>query len=312
VTPDSDYCRLFPDRADPGAGAYRYIATILTMIPPADRSRPPLNPPELVACRGGAPDRPASRSGADSAGFLYPSVDSADMNEGLRVRERLGVADAVTLVNAAVGVTAAVVALSDPALSARLVLLAAIADALDGIVARQFGSTAVGPLLDSVTDVVSFGATPALFVYGAAAAEWGWLGQGPLAAPPVEAAAALAAAAVFVVMSVIRTALYTEFVGEGENRPGIQNTLAATILVTAYLAGLTTVPVLLVVSVVLSLAMVAPVAYPKLLARDAGVLGVVQAGAILAPMAYNRAFPRVLLVAALAYMLLGPFFYWGE
>jgi archaetidylserine synthase len=234
------------------------------------------------------------------------------MDEGLQVRERLGVADVVTLSNAVVGVVGAVVALSDPSLAARLILLAAILDAVDGIVARSFGSTRVGPLLDSITDVVSFGATPALFVYGAAAAEWGWLADGPLAAPPAQAVAALGVASLFVIMSVLRTALYSEFVGPDENRPGIQNTLAATILVTAYLAGLALVPALLVTSVVLSLAMVAPVAYPKLLARDAGVLGVVQAGAIVAPAVASRILPRILLVAALAYMLLGPRYYWGE
>jgi CDP-diacylglycerol--serine O-phosphatidyltransferase len=199
------------------------------------------------------------------------------MDEGLRVRERLGVADVVTLLNAVIGLTAAVVALSDPSLAARLILLAAIFDAIDGIVARQFGSTTVGPLLDSVADVVSFGATPALFVYGAAAAEWGWLADGPLAAPPGEAAAALGVGSLFVVMSILRTALYTEFVGPDEKRPGIQNTLAATIVVTAYLAGLANVPALLLVSTVLSLAMVAPVAYPKLLARDATVDGTIRA-----------------------------------
>jgi len=234
------------------------------------------------------------------------------MDEGLRVRERLGVADLVTLFNAVIGLAGAVIALSDPSLAARLVLLAAISDAIDGIVARRFGGTTVGPLLDSVADVVSFGATPALFVYGAAAAEWGWLADGPLAAPPGEAAAALGAGSLFVVMSILRTALYSEFVGPDENRPGIQNTLAATIVVTAYLAGLTSVPALLVLSAVLSLAMVAPVAYPKLLARDAAALGVVQAVAILAPAARSRVFPRTLLVAALAYMTLAPRFYWAE
>ena len=243
---------------------------------------------------------------------MYPVTDSGGMNEGLRVRERIGVADTITLANAVVGFVAGVVALTDPALAARLVLLAAIADALDGIVARQFGGTQVGPLLDSVTDVVSFGATPALLIYGAAAAEWGWLGDGLLAAPPAQAATALAVGGAFVVFSVLRTALYSEFVDEGANRPGIQNTLGATILAAAYLAGFTWVPGLLAVALVLSVAMVAPVGYPKLLARDAGILGVVQAAAIVAPLAYGRVLPRFLLVAALGYMLLAPRYYWGE
>ena len=243
---------------------------------------------------------------------MYQVAISGGMNEGLRVCERLGVADVVTLANAVVGFIAGVVALSDPGLAARLLLLAAIADALDGIVARQFGGTDVGPLLDSVTDVVSFGATPALFLYGAAAAEWGWLGDGLASAPLARATAAVAVGSLFVVFSVLRTALYSEFVGADENRPGIQNTLGATILAAAYLAGLTWVPSLLAVAAVLAVAMVAPVPYPKLLARDAGVLGVVQAGAIVAPLALGRLLPRVLLVSALAYMLLAPRFYWGE
>ena len=243
---------------------------------------------------------------------MYSLTDHGGMNEGLRVRERLGVADVITLANAVVGFAAGVVALSDPQLAARLLLLAAIADALDGIAARTFGGTEVGPLLDSVTDVVSFGATPALLVVGVAGAEWGWLGEGIAAAPPAEAVATVGAGAVFVVFSVLRTGLYSQFVGPDENRPGIQNTLGATVLAAAYLAGLTWIPGLLAATVVLSVAMVAPIPYPKLLARDAGVLGVVQAAAIVAPLAFGRVLPRFLLVAALGYMFLAPRFYWGE
>jgi CDP-diacylglycerol--serine O-phosphatidyltransferase len=52
------------------------------------------------------------------------------------------------------------------------------------------------------------------------------------------------------------------------------------------------------------------VPYPKLAARDALVMGVAQVGAILLPAVFYRAFPRLLLVAALAYMCLGPWYYW--
>ncbi|ACV48502.1 MULTISPECIES: protein sorting system archaetidylserine synthase [Halomicrobium] len=227
---------------------------------------------------------------------------------GLAVRRRLGVADTVTLVNAVIGFAAAVVAYSDPALAARLILLAAIADALDGIVARFAGNTEVGPLLDSITDVVSFGATPALFVHGVAREAYGPLGE---ADTPLRIGLVVLASS-FVVFSVVRTAFYTVYVDEGEQRPGIQNTLAATILAAAYLAGVAPVPVLLAGTVVLSALMIAPVGYPKLRARDALVLGLVQAGAIVDPGAFQRVFPRVLLVAAVAYLALAPRYYWGE
>ncbi len=231
----------------------------------------------------------------------------------LRVRERLGLADVMTLLNAAVGVVAMVAAVTlGPDVAARLVLLAAVADGLDGIIARERGGTQVGPYLDSMADIVSFGAAPALFLFGATF-ELITLSLPPGTPSPgvVALLAAAAVPAVFVTFSLVRTALYTVYVGD-ENRPGIQNTLAASILAAGYLAGVTSVPLLLAGGVVLSVLMVAPVPYPKLAARDALAMGVVQAGAILAPAVGGRAFPRVLLAAALAYMTLAPRFYWGE
>jgi archaetidylserine synthase len=226
----------------------------------------------------------------------------------LRVRDRLGVADVMTLANAALGVVAmAVAVLGRPVLVAQLILLAVIADALDGIIARWRGGTPVGPYLDSMADIVSFGTATGLFVFAVARDEWGTLTENPELF-----VAAAGTAAVFVIFSLVRTALYTVFVDEDENRPGIQNTLAAAILAASYLAGLTIVPVILAVTLVLSVAMVAPVPYPKLVVRDAFGMGIVQTAAIAAPNALNSLFPVLLLIAALAYMFLSPWFYWGE
>jgi archaetidylserine synthase len=230
----------------------------------------------------------------------------------LQVVDRLGWADAMTLLNSAIGVLALVAAvLGEVQLVAQLILLAAIADGLDGVIARQFGSTRVGPYLDSMADIVSFGTTPAIFVFVAVREEFReevWT----LSEEPEMAAVAGVVAAGFVVFSLVRTALYTVYVGEDEHRPGIQNTLASSILAAAYLAGLTNVPALLAVTVVLSVLMVAPVPYPKLRDRDAIVLGVLQMAAILFPTVLQRVFPRALLLCALAYLTLAPRFYWGE
>jgi CDP-diacylglycerol--serine O-phosphatidyltransferase len=238
--------------------------------------------------------------------FLYTLTDGVGMS--LRVADRLGLADVMTLANAAVGVVAmAMAALGEVQLVAQLILLAAVADGLDGIIARSRGGTAVGPYLDSMADIVSFGTAPALFVFVAADDIWGPLGEEPL-----YFAGAAGVAALFVVLSLVRTALYTVYVEVDENRPGIQNTLASSILAAAYLAGLTIVPALLAATTVLSVLMVAPVPYPKLAARDALVMGVVQMGAILAPTTLQQLFPRALLVAALGYLALAPRFYWEK
>jgi CDP-diacylglycerol--serine O-phosphatidyltransferase len=228
----------------------------------------------------------------------------------LRVRERLSLADAVTLLNAVIGVVAMIAAITEgPAIAARLILLAAVADGLDGIIARSQGGSEVGPILDSIADVVSFGAAPAMFLFALVRETWG-----PLGTDPVLLAVAVAPA--FVVLSVVRTALYTVYVGEDQKRPGIQNTLAASILTVGFLAAGTAVPAetaaiaVLGASPMLGLLMIAPIAYPKLTDRDALVMGVVQAAVIVRPDALERVFPRALLLVALAYMLLAPRFYW--
>ena len=225
-----------------------------------------------------------------------------------RLAERLGPADVVTLANAAVGVTAVAVALTGRlGLVARLLLLAAVADGLDGIIARRYGGTAVGPTLDAMADVVSFGAAPAVFVLAVARQ-----GMPPLAVEPTGYAIAGAVAALVVCLSLLRSAMYTVHFPDASRRPGIQNTLLASILAAAYLSGLTQPYAIVVVAAVLAVLQIAPIPYPKLLARDAFAMGVVQFAAILAPTVAGRVLPRALLVAAMAYMVLAPWFYWGE
>jgi len=226
----------------------------------------------------------------------------------LRAHERLGLADVVTLLNATLGVVAMTVAITGrPQLVAQLILFAAVADGLDGIIARKYGGTAVGPYLDSMADIVSFGTAPALFVFAIARDSWG-----PMTDDPIQYALVAGIASLFVVFSLARTALYTVYVGENEDRPGIQNTLGSSILAAAFLAGLTNVPAILAACALLSVLMIAPIPYPKLAARDALMMGVVQMGAILVPTVFQRAFPRALLVAALAYLTLAPWYYWEE
>lgn len=231
-----------------------------------------------------------------------------------RVRDRLAVADVVTLLNAGLGVVAMVAAVTEgPALAARLILLAAVADGLDGLVARHLGSSEVGLTLDSMADIVSFGTAPAVLLFAVAHRAWE-----PLASAPVFYAAAVLVPTLFAVLALLRAALYTVYYGEETTRPGVQNTLAASMLAVGYLAvgamlspG-TTATAALAAGTVLAVLMLAPLPYPKLLDRDALGMGVVQIGAVVFPTALSRAFPRALLLAATAYLLLAPRFYWAD
>lgn len=54
---------------------------------------------------------------------------------------------------------------SNPVLSSGLILIAVIMDALDGIVARRYGSSDDGILYDTMGDIVSFSIAPSYLIY---------------------------------------------------------------------------------------------------------------------------------------------------
>lgn len=221
---------------------------------------------------------------------------------------RMSLADAVTISNAALGFLTVVLAFSDPMVAARLLLLAAIADGLDGVVARAYGGSPAGEYLDSLADVASFAVAPAVivFVVSRDALDVG----GAMLTP--EAALVVGVPALFVAMAVLRLGMYTAYDTRDSYTEGIQTTLAATIIGATILAGLGDPQYLLGVTALFCYLMVAPIEYPDLLARDAFIMGVTHALAILIPTWAGRTFPYALLILALAYMVLGPRFYWRE
>lgn len=218
-----------------------------------------------------------------------------------RFLTRLGPADLVTVANAAVGFAACALAVTDRGLAARLLLVAGIADGLDGVVARRFGGTALGPHLDSLADVASFGVAPALLVVSAVRA-----GGGPLEV------VALAVGAGYVALAVVRLGVYTVEDEGAVTTHGVQTTLAATVLAATVLAGVARPAALVAGAAVLAVGMVTPIVYPDLHAQDAGVMGVVQAAAVFLPGRPGEIFAFGLLFLAVGYTLLGPRFYWRE
>lgn len=217
---------------------------------------------------------------------------------------RLELADGVSIANIVLGFLAILVVAVDPGLAARLILLAAVADGLDGLLARTGNSSAVGELLDSLADIVSFGVAPALFVYGIARAEWA------VSIPDITLVSifTLIATSLFVVMAVVRTTMYMTY-DLCEFRAGVPNTLAATILAVTYLTGFADMTVLLFETVVLSYLMIARVPYPGLHPRDGIGIGTLQMSVVFIPGLAGRWLARVLFVAALVYLVFGPILY---
>ncbi len=221
---------------------------------------------------------------------------------------RLGVADWVTIANAALGFVAVVVAFVDIELAARLILLAAVADGLDGILARRYGGTAAGPYLDSLADVASFAVAPAVLAFVVVS---DGLAIGFETVTP-DLLLVTGVSALFVAMAVARLGLYTAYDTNAEYTEGIQTTLAATILGAAILADVAGPWLVLAVTGAFCFLMVSPIRYPDLLARDAAIMGVVHVLAIITPAFADGSFPFALLILGLAYLTLSPWFYWRE
>lgn len=224
---------------------------------------------------------------------------------------RLGVADAISATNAALGFVAVAVAPREPALAARLVLLAAVADGLDGIVARRYGGSKPGPYLDSLADVSSFGVAPAAIVVSVAGGRWPLWEGGPMAY------ATLLVTAVFVAMAVVRLAMYTAYDTKEDVTEGVPSTLAATVLSAAVLAGVDSPQLVLGATAAFCYLMVSNVEYPDLLHVDALLMGFVNVFAVVVPevhvlVFHGRIFPYALLFLALAYLLFGPWLYWRD
>lgn len=226
---------------------------------------------------------------------------------GSRFFEGLSVADVVTLANAVLGFLAIVVAFEDPELAARLILIAAVADGVDGVLARAYGGSDIGPYLDSLADVSSFSLAPAALVYVVVIE-----GSVPGLDGTGERLVFLAVPALFVTLAVLRLGVYTARDTASTATIGAPTTLAATIIAAFLLTAHASPAVLLAGSAVLAVAMVSPIEYPDLLARDALLMGGIHVLAVLVPTFYGHVFPYALLTLAVAYLVLGPGFYWGE
>lgn len=217
-----------------------------------------------------------------------------------------GVADYVTVSNAALGFLAIVAATANTSLAARIILLAAMTDGLDGVLARKYGGSAAGPYLDSLADVASFGVAPALLVAAVAREAWS------LATAPLLLGLGVALPACFVAMAVTRLGLYTAFDSKSDSTEGVQTTLAATILSAGVLAGFVTPVFLVALSGLLAVLMVTTINYPDLHWQDVLVMGAVQGLAVLLRGYPGEVFAFGLLFLALAYLFLGPRFYWRK
>lgn len=218
----------------------------------------------------------------------------------------LGPADIITIINAILGFVAVVLTTIDPSLAARIILLAAMGDGLDGVVARHYGGTPLGEHLDSLADVAAFGVAPALLVYTVLTTTW----NTPVDSLSLPLITSLAIAGAFLAMAVVRLAYYTAHDSKSDQTIGVPSTLASTLIAASILAGITNPTIIATATIILTLLMIGSITYPDLLPRDTFIMGFIQGLAVLTPTVLDRAFPTALLILATAYLIFAPRLYW--
>ena len=78
----------------------------------------------------------------------------------------LSVADCISLTNAVFGFLAvAMIFIGETRVAFTFILLAILADGLDGMIARKTRESQIGEYLESMADMTSLGIAPAFFIY---------------------------------------------------------------------------------------------------------------------------------------------------
>jgi CDP-diacylglycerol--serine O-phosphatidyltransferase len=238
----------------------------------------------------------------------------------MNVFQMLRLPDLVTLLNLICGISSIAVAAQATvqaatfqtaaahdgfALALILLIVAAIADGVDGYIARRFKGGELGEQLDSLADAVSFGVAPALLIY----LQFGQVN--PLVGEPDPLIAVFPV--FYAVCGVLRLARFNSMPSCKKGFEGLPITAGCIMLVTYMLLSesLVKIDFLLALTLGLSILMVSSVNYPKI--RNVRVLAFIASifGITMLLYMYNIEYMRVFSILPFILMLtyvFSPFF----
>jgi archaetidylserine synthase len=211
----------------------------------------------------------------------------------------LSVADFITIMNAVLGFLALLMVFSNQLqLAASFILLGLLADGLDGIVARRMGNGQMGEYLETIADMVSLSIAPLVLLYKT-------YYDGITSHPSMHLL--LGIVLVFsLICSMIRLSSFS-LLKEKHFFIGLPTSASAVFLVLSSFLKLD-VLVILPFIIVLALAMISSVRFPKPgLKMDFVAAVFIVVTILLDSMFYNIA-PILLLAALISYIIIGPFY----
>ncbi|MBQ6099416.1 MAG: archaetidylserine synthase [Methanobrevibacter sp.] len=178
--------------------------------------------------------------------------------EDTNIKKFIAISDIISLLNMSCGFLSIINALNNNfELSALLMIFAIMFDSVDGWVARKTNrqdTLRFGKNIDSLSDVVSFGVAPAVFVYSTI----------NTTSPNIQLIG-LIVSLLIVICGVLRLTRYNVIADEIDTKdfigfpiPGI-----AFVIATLYLSGIYNPYLALALSIIISLIMISTIIYPK-------------------------------------------------
>jgi len=220
----------------------------------------------------------------------------------------LSVADLISIINAIFGLLAIIILFGNFGLdlniqirvSFSLILLALLADGVDGIFARKFGKSEIGEILDSMADMTSFVIAPSIFIYFVYSSTTDFL----LFYRHIYLIAALI---LFLSFGIIRLASF-HLMKKNEFFIGLPTPASTIILLNLAYLEIEFIYILPAV-VIFGAAMASNIKFPKPRIRMDLIATILIFLTLILGKSYYAIFPFLLLSAMIIYILIGPIFY---
>ncbi|WP_292798046.1 archaetidylserine synthase [Methanobrevibacter sp.] len=173
-----------------------------------------------------------------------------------KIQDFIAISDVVSLMNMLCGFLSVVMSIKQDFFTAAILMIFSLLfDSVDGWVARKTNRVdeyEFGKNIDSLSDIVSFGVAPAVFLYSYA-----------LLNTPYLEIPAIIVASFIVICGVLRLTRYNVISNEVKGFIGFPIPGIAIIMATFYLSGLFNIYLALVLAIVISLAMICNKSYDK-------------------------------------------------
>jgi CDP-diacylglycerol--serine O-phosphatidyltransferase len=215
----------------------------------------------------------------------------------------LSIADIVTLTNVIFGFMAIIMAFLRPnemRFSFSFILLALLADGLDGVVARRTRKGELGEYFEAMADMTSLGIAPAIFVYVTY--------NDAVSCCIYRHIILVAVLIVFLSMSVIRLASF-HIMKDKNSFVGLPASASTIIILTLAFFGIEFLYVLPVI-IIISIVMVTNVRFPKPGLKMDALAAILIILTLILGRNYSDLAPLVLLSMIMIYIIAGPIYLW--